>query len=138
MSKFSWIIIVIVVVLAAGYFLFTSGRESTPAINQPTEAPQVTQGPTAQPTNARENQSVMMQNFAYNPATLSVKKGTTVTWTNQDSVDHDVVSEPNGDMFKSELFSEGESYSFTFNSVGTYNYYCSVHPRMKGSITVTE
>ncbi|MEO5498990.1 MAG: plastocyanin/azurin family copper-binding protein [Candidatus Saccharimonadales bacterium] len=70
---------------------------------------------------------------------ITVKKGTTVTWTNDDSAKHDVTPDEETEEFKtSELFGKGETYSVTFNTVGKFSYYCSPHPYMKGTVTVTE
>lgn len=83
--------------------------------------------------------SIEIKDHAYNPGTVTVKKGTTVTWTNQDSVRHDVVPDNESDDFKrSELLSKGDSYSFTFDTPGTYTYYCSPHTYMTGTVIVTE
>ncbi len=77
--------------------------------------------------------------MAYQPASVTVKKGATVTWTNQDTVRHDVTPDEDGEAFKgSQLLPQGESYSHTFNEPGTYTYHCSPHPHMTGSVTVTE
>ncbi|OGH10243.1 MAG: hypothetical protein A2152_01010 [Candidatus Levybacteria bacterium RBG_16_35_6] len=114
-------------------------QNSNPSTNQPLLTPTESIQPTSEPTTDTQKESMVeIVNYTFSPSTLSIKRGTTVTWTNQDDVNHDVVSDPNGDVFKSELFSKGESYSFTFDNVGTYNYYCSIHPRMKGNIEVTE
>jgi amicyanin len=86
-----------------------------------------------------KTETVNIQDSAYIPANIQVKKGTTVTWTNQDSIQHDIVPDEQSDNFQaSELLSQGESYSFTFNEVGTYNYHCTPHPFMKGSVEVVE
>lgn len=70
---------------------------------------------------------------------ITVKKGTTVTWTNEDSAKHDVTPDEETEDFKtSELFGKGETYSVTFNTPGTFSYICSPHPYMKGTVTVTE
>lgn len=82
--------------------------------------------------------NVVMQNFAFNPASLSVKVGTKVTWTNSDSAPHTVVSDPNGNMFNSQTLQEGDSFSFTFDKVGSFPYHCSIHPDMRGTIVVAE
>lgn len=86
-----------------------------------------------------ETTEVVIKNSAYSPATIKIKAGTKVTWTNQDEVKHDVApDEDYGNDFKpSELLSEGASYSFTFNKAGTYTYHCTPHPFMKGSVEVT-
>jgi plastocyanin len=76
--------------------------------------------------------SVVMQGFAFNPPTLTIKTGTTVTWTNQDSAPHKISS----DSFNSDTLSNGDSYSNKFDTPGTYNYICAIHTSMKGQIIV--
>ncbi len=75
-----------------------------------------------------------MQNFAYQMANMQVRAGTTVTWTNQDNVPHSITFK-NG-MKDSGLLYQGQSFSYTFNTPGTYQYYCSVHPYMVATVTV--
>jgi len=75
-----------------------------------------------------------MQNFAYQMANIQVRVGTTVTWTNQDSVPHSITFK-NG-MKDSGLLSQGQSFSYMFNTPGTYQYYCTVHPYMVATVTV--
>jgi plastocyanin len=77
---------------------------------------------------------VTMTNRSYDPATLTIKVGDTVTWVNQDAPQHDVVAD-NGE-FKSQLFDKGQSFSFTFTTAGTYPYHCTIHPGMVGTIIV--
>ena len=76
--------------------------------------------------------TVAISNFAFGPAAATIKKGTEVTWTNEDAVAHDVTSQG----FKSEVLKKGDTFSFTFSEPGEYDYYCSIHPSMKGKITV--
>lgn len=78
--------------------------------------------------------TVYIQNFAFNPTSLTVKAGTTVTWVNKDSTTHTVISD-NG-AFTSGDLSPGLNYTYTFNNTGTYPYHCSIHPSMIGTITV--
>lgn len=93
----------------------------------------------AQTTTPVTTNKVDIKEFAYSPATITVKKGTTVTWTNQDSVKHNVAPTDETNDFKaSELLGKGESYSATFNTVGTFDYICTPHPYMKGKVVVTE
>jgi plastocyanin len=75
-----------------------------------------------------------MQNFAYQMATIQVRVGTTVTWTNQDNVPHSITFK-NG-MKDSGLLYQGQSFSDTFSTPGTYQYYCTVHPYMVATVTV--
>lgn len=76
--------------------------------------------------------TVDIKNFSFNPPTLKVKKGTVITWTNNDSVAHQI----NSTTFGSDALTTGQSYSFTFNDGGTFDYKCSIHPSMKGTIIV--
>lgn len=86
-----------------------------------------------------EANNVTYKNFDVVQKIIKVKKGTTVTWTNEDSAKHDVTPDTETADFKaSELFGKGETYSVTFNTVGTYTYHCSPHPYMKGTIEVVE
>jgi len=77
---------------------------------------------------------VKIDNFSFTPTTLTVAPGTTVTWTNSDDVPHTVVSDDK--LFKSKVLDTDEKFSYTFTKPGTYPYFCSVHPKMTGSIVV--
>lgn len=77
-----------------------------------------------------------IENFAFAPASLKVKKGTTVTWTNKDSVGHTVTGENGG--WGSALLAKGQSYSHTFSEVGSFPYYCRPHPWITGTVEVGE
>lgn len=84
------------------------------------------------------SKSVEINNFDFAPGNLSVKKGTTVTWTNKDSVAHTVTSDDEGGPLDSGNFGQNETFSFTFNEVGSFAYHCVLHPQMTGTVTVTE
>jgi plastocyanin len=73
-----------------------------------------------------------MDTTSFVPNTFTVKRGTTVTWTNRDSVDHTVT----GNGWASGLLAPGASYSYTFNSAGSFDYACTVHPTMQGTVNV--
>jgi len=77
-------------------------------------------------------QEVSIVNFNYDPETLSVEKGTTVVWTNKDTVPHNVVSP----TFTSPTLNPGQSFSYTFNDDGSFSYRCTFHPQMKGTVLV--
>jgi plastocyanin len=77
---------------------------------------------------------VTIQNLAYSPAKVTIKKGEKVTWTNKDNQDH-TVNESAG-VFTSGNIKPGKSYSYTFDKAGTYSYKCKHHPRMKGTVEV--
>ena len=86
-------------------------------------------------TNTLKTYNIEIKNFAFNPITLTIKKGDSVKWTNMDSAKHTVTSDSENEL-DSELLANGEIYSHTFNEVGTYNYHCAPHPIMKAKIIV--
>ena len=78
---------------------------------------------------------VNIDNFSFAPATLTVPVGAKVTWTNKDDVPHTVVSTNNAFPHSPPLDTD-ESFSYAFAKAGTYEYYCSVHPKMVGKVVV--
>jgi amicyanin len=78
--------------------------------------------------------AVGIDNFTFNPQTLTVKAGATVTWTNKDDIPHTVAAV--NKEFKSKALDTDDGYSFTFTTPGTYAYFCSLHPHMTGTIVV--
>ena len=70
----------------------------------------------------------------FSPERLTIKAGTTVTWTNRDDIPHTVASKDRA--FKSKVMDTDESFSFTFSTPGEYTYFCSLHPHMTGTIVV--
>ncbi len=79
-------------------------------------------------------QAISIQNFSFAPATITVKKGTTVTWTNRDGAPHTITGDSGGPA--SPTLAQGQSYSYVFSTPGTYPYHCSIHPGMRGTVTV--
>jgi plastocyanin len=90
---------------------------------------------TASASMQRATRQVAIMNFAFSPASLTVAVGTTVTWTNKDSVGHTVTSDT-GAWPDSGVVDTGKSFSFTFSKAGKFTYHCSIHPTMTASITV--
>ncbi len=78
--------------------------------------------------------SVQIGNFTFKNPVLTVKPGTTVTWTNGDDIPHTVVSKTGA--FKSKVLDTGDRFSFTFAKPGQFGYFCSLHPHMTGTIIV--
>ncbi|MGB6351578.1 MAG: plastocyanin/azurin family copper-binding protein, partial [Pseudolabrys sp.] len=74
---------------------------------------------------AQQDVAVKIDNFTFGPQEVRVKTGTTVTWTNSDDIPHTVVP-PNN--FRSKVLDTDGRYSFTFTTLGTYKYFCSLHP----------
>jgi len=79
--------------------------------------------------------SVTIQNFAFSPAVIKVAVGTTVTWTNKDSVAHTVTSDTNAWADSGPLATD-KTFSFTFDKTGVFAYHCSIHPMMTAQVVV--
>jgi plastocyanin len=77
-----------------------------------------------------------MQNIAFDPKAVTVKVGQKVTWTNEDTVDHNVTSQ-SGETIKSDNFGKGGTFSFTPKKAGTIKYVCTIHPGMTATLTVS-
>jgi plastocyanin len=94
-------------------------------------ASQASSATAPQPASTAE---VKVDNFSFGPTTLTVTVGTTVTWTNRDDIPHTIVSTDK--VFKSKVLDTDEKFSFTFSKAGTYPYFCSIHPKMTGTVVV--
>jgi amicyanin len=79
--------------------------------------------------------AVSIDNFTFTPLTVTVKAGTTVTWTNKDDIPHGIAATNNA-FAKSKALDTDDSYSFTFTAPGTYQYFCYIHPHMTGTVVV--
>ena len=79
--------------------------------------------------------TVTISNFKFVPATLTVKVGTKVTFTNEDNEPHTATSQSTSTIHSPTL-SKGQSYTITFTKPGTYDYICTIHPFMKGTVIV--
>ena len=77
--------------------------------------------------------TVDISNFAFNPSELTIKIGDTITWINQDSVQHTITFDSGLD---SGILSKGQNYPHTFDKAGAYTYHCKIHPSMKGKVIV--
>lgn len=115
------IIALVVIAVIAGYVL----------MNQK-EAPVAPVTPPAAPTGP-QTLNVEMSDMAFNPASLTIKVGDSVAWTNKDDVSHLITGEGG---IASKTISKDGSYSKTFDKAGTYTYMCQIHPSMKGTIVV--
>jgi plastocyanin len=80
--------------------------------------------------------AIKMQNIAFDPKAVTVKVGQKITWTNDDSTDHNVTANSGAD-FKSDNFGKGGTFSFTPTKAGTIKYVCTIHPGMDATLTVT-
>lgn len=144
MSRNLIIIGAIIIILIGAVVLFVGGQSLSPSISPtPTEA--VQEQPSSTDVMQKEEGAmgegamteklnVEIKNFAFSPKTLAVKKGTTIVWTNNDSVGHTATADDGS--FDTGLLAKGESGSVTFDKVGTFSYHCTPHPYMKAEIVV--
>lgn len=130
MKKFIGAILVLALVLGA---VFISKNNQDATMDMPKQG-STKHDDTAQAT---ATDMVTISNFKFMPATITVKKGTTVTWKNTDSIAHTVTADtmPGPD---SGLLGNDEVYSYTFDKAGTYTYNCKPHEYMKGTVVVTD
>jgi plastocyanin len=84
--------------------------------------------------DAPDANRIVVKDFMFTPNNLTIKAGSSVTWSNQDDEPHTVVSDAG--LFRSGAIDTNESFSFKFDKPGTYHFTCSIHPRMVGTIVV--
>lgn len=125
MKKLILALVILIIIGIGGYFLFKKGYQT------PASSPAFQPNQQNQEQSAKENK-ISIKNFAFAPATSIIKVGEKITWTNDDSAPHQIESA----TFNSNQLSKGQSFSFTFNDVGTFDYLCAIHPSMLGKIIV--
>ena len=130
MNKTILVIIIMLIIALGGYFLY-KGRSQEPVSDTNLPPAQESQSETQQNNSTG---AVSIKDFSFDSSNLTIKTGTTVVWTNEDSAPHQI----NSDDFDSSILNQGDSFQFNFQTAGTYDYYCSIHPSMKGKIVVTE
>jgi plastocyanin len=79
---------------------------------------------------------IKIDNFTYDPPTVTVKVGTKVTWTNGDDVPHTVTSTTKPRLLESRTLDTNDTFGHVFKEPGTYKYFCAVHPKMTGTVIV--
>jgi len=116
----------------------TTGVEEVFAFGVPAAAVQAKVETTAQAAKATAPAGnvveVKVDNFSFSPQTITIKPGTTVIWTNRDDIPHTVVSDDK--VFKSKVLDTDDKFSFTFDKAGNFPYFCSIHPKMTGTVIV--
>ena len=127
MGKFL-LIVVVLALLGGGVYLLTS-QKKTSTTTTPGTKDQITSE-----ESSTGQAKVAISNYAYAPQTIKVKAGETVTWTNNDSVEHSATAD--GGSFDTELIAAEGSAAITFDAPGTFTYHCTPHPYMKGTVIV--
>ena len=132
------IILGVVLLLAGGVYLLTQGQTYQPASNNnlPANNSPATGNTSGTTSSNPQTYNIDIAGFAFAPSTLNVRVGDVIIWTNSDSVTHTITSD-SGNELKSSSLSNGETYTHTFNTAGTYNYHCSIHSTMKGNVIVS-
>ena len=138
------LIIVILALVVGGVYwylqnqsTYTSTLDSNPQnnYNPPTNSNQQNNNQPNPVSNSNPTTaSITIQNFAFSPNNITVHKGTMVTWKNNDSTAHTVTGDNGGPA--SQYLNPGDSYSYTFSTVGTFPYHCSIHPSMTAVVQV--
>jgi plastocyanin len=142
-----WAIILVLVLVVVGVLLFKgtsvgslnlANRTATNTTsNSSTSTNTTTSNDNTQ--NFASTTSVVIDNMAFTPSSVVTKAGTKVTWTNNDTVSHTVTADvPTAAFPSSGTIAPGGTYSVTFSQPGTYTYHCSIHPTMKGTVSVTQ
>lgn len=139
-NKNTPILIVAIVLIAGIAGLIAYGIGQTKDNNTQTSADHHPESSQASPTakvDAKKTDKVEISGFAYSPAAIKIAVGTKVTWTNKDSVEHNIVGDDFEDL-NGPLLKQDETFSYTFKKAGTYAYHCNPHPYMKGTVIVTD
>jgi plastocyanin len=116
----------------------SGSASSMPGMDMPSSSAMASGGAAAPAPVPASGNAVAIKNFAFSPASLAVKVGTKVTWTNQDSDAHTVTSDRSGGLLSSKALNSGDTFSYTFTKAGTYKYLCTIHPFMTATVTVTQ
>ena len=93
-------------------------------------------GKSAEPRSAEVTKQIVIDNFTFDPPTLTIPAGTKVTWVNHDDVPHTATSTAKPKQFQSGALDTDDKFSHVFTVPGTYEYFCAVHPKMTGRIIV--
>jgi plastocyanin len=131
-KKILFLVAVLVLIAVSIVGVVSCGSLSSTTISEATAT--VTAPANTSSTSTVTVSQIEIKNYAFIPVNVTIPSGTTVTWTNLDSILHTVTSQDG--TFDSGLFGQGESFSYVFNEPGEYDYYCIPHPYMTGKVTV--
>jgi|SRR5215472_13408057 len=140
--KFIWFSLLLAAALTL--VLVACGGQTTTAAPTATTAPP-TQAPTATPTPASSPTPVAIvkvkiveknEKYSFSPATLTIKAGTEVVWTNSSDAPHTVTSDTSAFTASNDI-AKNQTFMMIFTTPGTFKYHCSIHPYMMATITVT-
>ena len=112
----------------------TSSATKTAAATSAAHSTRATASPAGAATTGQKTYTVSIVSYAFQPSTMTVPRGTSVTWRNTASITHTVTS--NTGAFNSGNLSPGATFTHQFSQAGTYQYHCNIHPSMTGTIVV--
>lgn len=141
MNKILAVVIAAIVIIGGAWAIFGRNNTNTPSngVTPNTSSnSSKTNSTSSSSTNAAATNTVSIENFAFSPADITIKKGTMVTWTNNDTTAHTVTKDNADTGPDSSDLTPHAVYRFTYNQVGTFKYHCKFHSDMTGSVTVTE
>ncbi len=130
-NAFSVITVVVLFLVSSGFALATTAHNSAPVNTHDYLL-----------SNTRNHSSnlrrVRIQHMQFTPMNVRVRQGTRVTWTNYDNIPHTTTSNntTGNQVWNSGRLSRGQSFTVTFSHLGTFAYHCTIHPQMRGTVTV--
>jgi plastocyanin len=126
------IIIILIIVVGGAIALNHKSTDNSYSYNSTGSSPSA-----SHPSQIPSTGTINIKNMIFSPSQISIQKGGTVTWTNNDNTSHTVVDDlSNVGGPSSGDIAPGSSYSFTFTKAGSYQYHCRIHPSMRGTIVV--
>jgi plastocyanin len=128
----TFILLISIIMMAAACATSTTTTPGGTTGSTGTTAGTSTTDTTATASTTGNNNKISIKSFAFNPQVLTVTVGTPVIWTNEDATTHKIKSA----TFNSGDLAQGDTYEFTFNTKGTFDYSCAIHPTMTGQIVV--
>jgi plastocyanin len=130
-------IIIVIIFIAAGALALThKSNTNNPSMNT-SQSSANNNSTNSNSSNQPATGTIDIKNMMFTPSQITVAKGGTVTWTNNDNTTHTVVDDLSnvGGPHSGDI-APGSSYSFTFTKTGSFQYHCTIHPSMRGTIVV--
>jgi len=123
--------------------LVNENKTTVPKVTPKAPSTPVIQTPSPTQTILLKNNFVSIKNNSFSPSVIVIKRGTEITWTNEDNTAHQIASDSRNVVnplpeLGSKVLAKGQSYIFMFTKPGTFDYYCNLHPFMKATVIVTE
>lgn len=129
------IVVIAVIALGVGVLIGRNNSNSTTPTPSPSPTATTTPPPAQSSTQGTVTGNITIRTMLFTPSQITVKKGEAVKWTNNDDTAHTVTID-HGTGPNSDLIQPGRTYTYTFNQTGSFQYHCSIHPSMRGTIVV--